>query len=78
MKVLEEFFHPNVVFRNYGDEEVRGREALLKVWSHVFGMFERVRFETVNQATNGNIVIAEQIHELRLVESPHSRLGLAT
>ena len=59
VKVLEEFFHPNVVFRNYGDKEVRGREELLKVWSHVFGMFERVRFETVNQATNENIVIAE-------------------
>ena len=58
VKVLEEFFHPNVVFRNYGDKEVRGREALLKVWSHVFGMFERVRFETVNQATNENIVIS--------------------
>jgi ABC-type enterochelin transport system substrate-binding protein len=24
----------------------------------VFGMFERVRFETVNQATNENIVIS--------------------
>ena len=23
VKVLEEFFHPNVVFRNYGDKEVR-------------------------------------------------------
>ena len=57
VKVLEEFFHPNVVFRNYGDREVRGREELLQVWSHVFGMFERVRFETVNQATNENIVI---------------------
>jgi len=55
VKVLEEFFHPNVVFRNYGDKEVRGREELLKVWSHVFGMFERVRFETVNQATNENL-----------------------
>jgi limonene-1,2-epoxide hydrolase len=43
VKVLEEFFHPNVVFRNYGDKEVRGREELLKVWSHVFGMFERAR-----------------------------------
>ena len=38
VKVLEEFFHPNVVFRNYGDKEVRGREELLKVWSHVFGI----------------------------------------
>ena len=28
VKVLEEFFHPNVVFRNYGDKEVRGREEL--------------------------------------------------
>jgi limonene-1,2-epoxide hydrolase len=63
VKVLEEFFHPNVVFRNYGDKEVRGREELLKVWSHVFGMFERVRFETFNQATNENIVI------------PHGRSG---
>ncbi len=63
VKVLEEFFHPNVVFRNYGDREVRGREELLQVWSHVFGMFERVRFETVNQATNENIVI------------PHGRSG---
>src|SRR5258708_31072281 len=63
VKVLEEFFHPNVVFRNYGDKEVRGREELLKVWSHVFGMFGRVRFETFNQATNENIVI------------PHGRSG---
>jgi len=27
VKVLEEFFHPNVVFRNYGDKEVRGKRT---------------------------------------------------
>jgi limonene-1,2-epoxide hydrolase len=61
---LERFFDPDVVFRNYGDGEVHGRVALLQVWAGVFAQFEVVRFETVHQAVNGDVVLAEQIHNL--------------
>jgi limonene-1,2-epoxide hydrolase len=37
---LRPFVDPDIVFRNYGDPEVRGVEALLKVWAGVFGNFE--------------------------------------
>ncbi|MFE0631883.1 nuclear transport factor 2 family protein [Streptomyces sp. NPDC058864] len=64
------FLHPDVVFRNYGDEEIRGRDALLEMWSNVFRTFERIEFETVHQAVNGDIVIAEQVHGLALPGGP--------
>ncbi|MFD8073364.1 nuclear transport factor 2 family protein [Streptomyces sp. NPDC059718] len=64
------FLHADVVFRNYGDDEIRGRDALLEMWRNVFGTFEQVRFETVHQAVNGDIVIAEQVHGLALPGGP--------
>jgi limonene-1,2-epoxide hydrolase len=63
---LAPFLHPDVVFQAYGDSEVRGRDAVLQVWKGVFGSFEEVEFETVHQAVNGDVVIAEQIHGLGL------------
>ncbi|XUL90310.1 nuclear transport factor 2 family protein [Streptomyces galilaeus] len=63
---LASYLHPDVVFRNYGEDEVHGREALLDVWKHVFDSFEQVEFKTVHQAVNGDIVIAEQVHGLAL------------
>ena len=67
---LERFFHPDVVFRNYGDDEIHGREALLRVWDGVFSRFEIVRFETAHQAVNEDVVLAEQIHHLGLAGGP--------
>jgi limonene-1,2-epoxide hydrolase len=58
------------VFRNYGEPEVHGRDALLRVWAGVFASFAVVRFETIHQATNGPIVLAEQIHHLGLPGGP--------
>ena len=63
---LAPFLHSDVVFRNYGDREVQGREDLLEVWAGVFETFEQVVFETVHQAVNGDVVIAEQVHNLAL------------
>jgi limonene-1,2-epoxide hydrolase len=63
---LAPFLDPHVVFRNYGDPEITGRQPLLEMWVGVFTNFEVVRFETVHQAVNGDIVIAEQIHHLGL------------
>ncbi|MEU4097231.1 nuclear transport factor 2 family protein [Streptomyces sp. NPDC026673] len=60
------FLHTDVVFRNYGDDEIRGRDALLEMWRNVFDTFEQVSFETVHQAVNGDVVIAEQVHGLGL------------
>jgi limonene-1,2-epoxide hydrolase len=63
---LAPFLDPGVVFRNYGDPVITGRQALLEMWAGVFANFEVVRFETVHQAVNDDIVIAEQIHHLGL------------
>jgi limonene-1,2-epoxide hydrolase len=68
--LLADYLHPNVVFRNYGEPEVHGRDALLRVWAGVFASFAVVRFETIHQAVNGPIVLAEQIHHLGLPDGP--------
>jgi limonene-1,2-epoxide hydrolase len=68
--LLAAYLHPDVVFRNYGEPEVHGRDALLRVWAGVFASFAVVRFETIHQATNGPIVLAEQIHHLGLPGGP--------
>ena len=68
--LFAEFVHSDVVFRNYGDSEVRGRDALVRMWAGVFGNFEVVRFETVHQAVDGDVVLAEQIHHLGLPGGP--------
>jgi limonene-1,2-epoxide hydrolase len=63
---LGRFLHEDVRFTNYGDDEVRGRNAVVQLWARVFANFEKVRFETLNQASNGSVVLAEQIHHLGL------------
>jgi limonene-1,2-epoxide hydrolase len=63
---LGTFFHEDILFANYGDPEVRGKAKVVKVWEHVFSMFETVRFETLNLAINGSVVLAEQFHHLAL------------
>jgi limonene-1,2-epoxide hydrolase len=63
---LGRFLHEDVCFTNYGDDEVRGRSAVVQLWARVFANFETVRFETLNQASNGAVVLAEQIHHLGL------------
>ncbi|GAB3947033.1 nuclear transport factor 2 family protein [Micromonospora vulcania] len=64
--LLGRFFAEDIVFENYGDPELRGRTNLVDMWANVFRNFAEVRFETVNQAVNGDLVIAEQIHGLGL------------
>ncbi|MEU6206201.1 nuclear transport factor 2 family protein [Micromonospora musae] len=58
------FLHPEVVFQNYGESPVTGRDAVVEVWEGVFRNFAQVKFETVNQAVNGDVVLAEQVHGL--------------
>jgi len=63
---LASFLHPDVVFLNYGDPEVRGKNAVRETWGRLFRNFGALRFETVHQAVNGNVIIAEQIHNIAL------------
>jgi limonene-1,2-epoxide hydrolase len=58
------------VFESYGDPELRGRANVVDMWAGVFRNFAQVKFETVNQAVNGDLVIAEQIHGLSLPGKP--------
>ncbi|MFI0467139.1 nuclear transport factor 2 family protein [Saccharopolyspora sp. 5N102] len=67
---LAPYLHPEVVFLNYGDDEIHGREGVVNLWKAVFENFDRVEFETVHQAVNGDVVIAEQIHGLALPGGP--------
>ncbi|GAA0463832.1 hypothetical protein Ade02nite_30640 [Paractinoplanes deccanensis] len=67
-----EFLHPDVVFQNYGDPEVKGRDAVVSLWRGVFRNFSQVQFEVVHQAVNGDVVLAEQVHGLAL---PGGRLA---
>ena len=62
--LLGTFFDDAIVFSNHGDPEVRGKENVVQVWKRVFETFAQVRFETIHQAVNGAIVLAEQIHHL--------------
>lgn len=68
--LLVPFLHPRIVFRNYGDVELVGSTAVVEMWRGVFANFDKVRFETLNQAVNGDVVIAEQIHGLGLPGRP--------
>ncbi|OLT46129.1 nuclear transport factor 2 family protein [Cellulosimicrobium sp. CUA-896] len=63
---LTPYLTDDVTFENYGDAPLQGRSALVSLWAGVFRTFERVRFETLNQAVDGDTVIAEQIHGLAL------------
>ncbi|ASW53450.1 nuclear transport factor 2 family protein [Plantactinospora sp. KBS50] len=67
---LAPYLHPDVVFHAYGDERVRGLDAVLDVWRGVFGTFAEIRFATVHQAVDGDVVIAEQVHGLGLPGRP--------
>lgn len=68
--LLGNYLAEDVVFENYGDPELRGRAAVMRLWANVFRSFEQVKFETLNQAVAGDIVIAEQIHGLGLPGGP--------
>lgn len=63
---LGPYLHADVVYVNYGDPEVHGREAVLSSWRGVFATMERAEFTTLHQAINGDTVIEEQIHGLAL------------
>lgn len=63
---LVEFLHEDVRFTHYGDPAVHGRDNVVSMWASLFPMFETVRFETVNQAVSGSVVLAEQFHYLGL------------
>lgn len=64
--LLKSFLDPEITFRNYGQPEIAGRDAVLALWGNVFKNFELVQFETVHQAVNNDIVIEEQVHHLAL------------
>ena len=63
---LGPYLHADIVFVNYGDPELHGREAVLSAWRGVFANMERAEFTTLNQAVNGDTVMEEQIHGLAL------------
>lgn len=63
---LVPFLADDVVFTAYGDSPVEGRDAVIALWKGVFANFGQVKFETVHQAVNADVVIAEQIHGLAL------------
>ncbi|TYB54573.1 nuclear transport factor 2 family protein [Nonomuraea sp. PA05] len=67
---LTPYLDPDIVFENYGDREIRGRDQVISMWAGVFSAMERVEFTTLHQAVNGDVVIAEQIHGLALPGRP--------
>lgn len=68
--LLGTYFADDIVFESYGDPEVRGRAQLVEMWAGVFRNFAGVRFETLHQAVNGDVVIAEQVHGLGFPGKP--------
>lgn len=64
--LLGSWFADDIVFESYGDPVVHGRAALVEMWAGVFRNFADVRFETLHQAVDGDVVIAEQVHGLAL------------
>ena len=68
--LLGTYFTDDIVFESYGDPEIRGRAALVEMWAGVFRNFAGVRFETLHQAVDGDVVIAEQVHGLGLASKP--------
>jgi limonene-1,2-epoxide hydrolase len=65
-ELLGPYFTDDITFENYGDGPVQGRRAVVDVWARVFTAFAEVRFETLSQAVNGDLVFAEQVHGLAL------------
>ena len=68
--LLGSYVAEDIVFENYGDPVVRGRAELVAMWAGVFRGFAEVRFETLHQAVDGDVVIAEQVHGLALAGGP--------
>ena len=64
--LLGGYFADDIVFENYGDPALHGRASLVDMWANVFRNFASVKFETLNQAVSGDVVIAEQVHGLGL------------
>ena len=62
--LLGGYFADDIVFENYGDPALHGRGRLVDMWASVFRNFAGVKFETLNQAVSGDVVIAEQVHGL--------------
>jgi limonene-1,2-epoxide hydrolase len=65
-ELLAPYFTDDIRFENYGEAPVQGRRAVVDVWAGVFTAFAEVRFETLSQAVDGDLVIAEQVHALAL------------
>jgi limonene-1,2-epoxide hydrolase len=65
-QLLGPYFTDDITFENYGESPVQGRRAVVDVWAGVFTAFAEVSFETLSQAVNGDLVIAEQVHGLAL------------
>lgn len=65
-ELLAPYFTDDISFENYGDSPVQGRRAVVDVWAGAFTAFAEVRFETLSQAVNGDLVFAEQVHRLAL------------
>jgi limonene-1,2-epoxide hydrolase len=63
---LARYLHPDVQFEAYGDSPIRGREGVVALWRNVFASMDEILFSTVHQVAEGDVVIAEQIHGLRL------------
>lgn len=64
------FLHPDVEFEAYGLTRATGREQTLAVWATTFATFATVKFATVHQAVNGDVVLEEQVHGLGLPGRP--------
>ncbi|WP_423462272.1 nuclear transport factor 2 family protein [Promicromonospora sp. MS192] len=68
--LLGSYVTDDVVFENYGDPVIHGRADLVALWAGVFRSFAEVRFETLHQAVDGDVVLAEQVHGLGLAGRP--------
>jgi limonene-1,2-epoxide hydrolase len=68
--LLGGYFADDIFFENYGDPALHGRASLVGMWANVFRNFASVKFETLNQAVSGDVVIAEQVHGLGLPGKP--------
>ena len=68
--LLSDYFTDDIAFENYGDPQIHGRADLTEMWAGVFRSFAVVKFETLNQAVSGDLVISEQLHGLALPGKP--------
>lgn len=75
---LAPFLHADVEFQAYGDVATKGRAAVVALWVNVLQSMGEVEFSTVNQAVNGDIVLAEQIHGLALPGRPLAPIRIMT